>query len=284
MPSAYTHMDNSFASQMDSPLLKTGFLKQAPLTPEAEERFQIARNKVVEEVDIGDYELYLVLDRNFGFYQMGMQRVGQDFTDMEQQTDRTVPKMWGKFDRKAFKATIQRWLDKYHLLLVASHNNAKTKLYAMALRALGFRTQKTPSGGIVYLADGQADLGPVQKAEAFMVEALRRQREREQERENEGDEDEGYREASVRTATTQLGLRPDFVSRDFLLVASPRLPSRDRALYVMSSLLKMAGDSGIKSVAIRTPHSGVAKALGFRKETISSDSSVSEDYWIKKVG
>ncbi len=158
------------------------------LTPEAEERFQIARNKVIEEVDIGDYELYLVYDKTFGFHQMGMQRTGQDFTDIEQQAQR-VPRQLGSFDRKAFKTAIQRWLDKYHLLLVASHNTAKTKLYGMALRALGFRTQKTPSGGIVYLADEQADLAPVMRADEFMVWALRHQQENQQE--NQQEEEDG---------------------------------------------------------------------------------------------
>ena len=151
-----------------------------PLTPMGEQRIQISGNEVVENVDIGDYELYLIRIRVSGqqmyMYQMGMQRAGQDFTDIQQQAERITPKLWGSFDRRAFKATVQRWLDQYHLLVVSSHNSTKTKLYGLALRALGFRPQRAAGGGIVYIADDQADMQVLERTTAFMESARQRNR------------------------------------------------------------------------------------------------------------
>ncbi len=151
--------------------------KQAmPLTPRGQQLFQMSGNEVIEEVDIGDYELYLTYSHPLGLYQMGMQRAGQDFTDEQQQAERVTPKLWGSFDRRAFKTTVQRWLSQYHLLLVASHNSAKTKLYGIALRALGFRPQRAAGGDIVYIADEQADMQVLERAAAYMEQARQRNR------------------------------------------------------------------------------------------------------------
>ena len=138
------------------------------VTLRGQQMMDMSTNEVVEEAIIGDYELYVVLDRNLRIYQIGLQRAGQDFTDMEQQARRVVPKQWGAFDRKAFKQAVRRWLDKYHLLLIASHDSARTKLYALVLRALRFVPQRAAEGGIVYITDGTADLAPIRRAEALM--------------------------------------------------------------------------------------------------------------------
>ena len=149
--------------EFKSPLLR----KVAPLTGRGERLFGQYNNEVLEEVPIGDYELYLVRDNNLGFYQIGLQRAGLDMTDMEQQAQRIVPRDWGRFDRRAFKQAIQRWLDEYHLLVVGSHSAFKTRMYGLALRAIGFRLSTTATGHLSYLADGQADRRQVQSLEAM---------------------------------------------------------------------------------------------------------------------
>ena len=103
-----------------------------------------------------------------------MQRTGQDMTDLGQQAQR-VPRRLGSFDRKAFKGTVQRWLAAHHLLLMASHNTAKTKKYAVILKAMGFRLQRAAGGDIVYITDGTADLAPIRRAEALMAQMRRHQ-------------------------------------------------------------------------------------------------------------
>lgn len=152
-----------------NPLLRK---KGMPLSPRGEQLFQMSGNEVVEEVNIGDYELYLtriqVPGQRAKMYQMGMQRTGQDFTDPQQQMERVTPRLWGSFDRRAFKTTVQRWLDQYHLLVVSSLSSTKTRLYGMALRAMGFRPQRAAGGSIVYIADNQANLRVVEAAAAFM--------------------------------------------------------------------------------------------------------------------
>jgi hypothetical protein len=135
----------------------SAFLKKAPLSDVGQRRMEMARNQVLEEVDIGDYELYLVRDGYFGFHQIGMQRRGMDMTDMRQQEQRIIPRNWGRFDRKAFKATIQRWLSEHHLLVIGSHNAVKTRMYSLALRAIGFRLKTTDTGHLSYIDDGRAE-------------------------------------------------------------------------------------------------------------------------------
>jgi hypothetical protein len=149
---------------MKNPLLQKR-IKAMPLTDRGEELLEIANNEVLEEVDIGNYELYLVFDANFGFCQLGMQRAGQDFTDMEQQARHIIPRFWGRFDRRAFKRTITRWLQQHHLLMIGSHDAHKTRLYRVALRALGIGTRNTAHGRIAYLEDGQQDPSIVQRLE-----------------------------------------------------------------------------------------------------------------------
>lgn len=141
---------------------KTAVLKIAPLSDMGRQRFEMAHNTVLEELPIGDYELYLVQDGYFGFVQIGLQRRGQDFTDMEQQAQRIIPRNWGNFDRKGFKAAIQRWLSEHHLIVIGSHNPVKTKLFSLALRSIGFRLKTTDTGHLSYIDDGQADPRKVQ--------------------------------------------------------------------------------------------------------------------------
>ncbi len=139
-----------------NPLLRP---KQAmPLTPEAQKRFKVTGDRVLDEVQVGDYELFLTVDSRYGFHQIGLQRRGHDFTSEEQQAEHIIPKGWGNFDRKAFKEAITRWLAQYHMLVVASHSSIKTKMYGLALRAIGFKLTPVPSTGLFsYIGDGKED-------------------------------------------------------------------------------------------------------------------------------
>jgi len=265
-------------SSMDNPLLKSGaFNKKAPLSPRGEQLFGMTGNQVIEEADIGDYELFLVLDRNLGIHQMGMQRKGQDFTSTEEQAEKIVPKGWGKFDRKAFKSTIQRWLATYHLLIIASHNDAKIKLYALALRALGFKVQRAADGDIVFIADAQADMKPLRRAEAMMGQMRQMQQQGQEE-----EEEFGEHEASLKTLVAQLNLRPQLVSRDWLLVASQEKSSGSRTHYIVSSLLKIARRHGVKKVAIQAAEFRLPKIAGFRKETVDI-AGQPKDFWVRSI-
>jgi hypothetical protein len=127
----------------------------------------MTNNRVMEEVQIGDYEMYLVWNGNFGFPQLGLQRRGMDMTDVEQQVRHAIPRGWGNFDRRTFKATVQRWLDEHHILVVFSYSPAKTRLYGLALRALGFRLHQTGAHGMFYLADEQADRRAIEQLEGI---------------------------------------------------------------------------------------------------------------------
>jgi hypothetical protein len=158
----FPRLKKTMSMEFKSPLLKI-----APLTGRGEHLFEQYNNEVLEEVPIGDYELYLVRDNKFGFYQIGLQRAGMDMTDLEQQAQRIVPRDWGGFDRRAFKQAIQRWLDEHHLLVVGSHSAFKTRMYGLALRAIGFRLSTTATGHLSYLADEQADRQQVQNLEAM---------------------------------------------------------------------------------------------------------------------
>jgi len=131
----------------------------------------MAMNEVVEEVCIGDYELYLVYDRNLRIYQIGMQRTGQDMTDLGQQALR-VPRQLGSFDRKAFMGTVQRWLAAYHLPLMASHR--QDQAVRRDPEENGVQAQSAAGGDIVYITDGMADLAPVRSAEALMAQMRQR--------------------------------------------------------------------------------------------------------------
>ena len=153
--------------RMSSIEFRSPLLKIAPLTDRGERLFGQYNNEVLEEVNIGDYELFLVRDNNLGFLQMGLQRVGRDMTSMEEQARRIVPRDWGRFDRRMFKQTIQRWLDEHHLLVVGSHSAFKTRMYGLALRAIGFRLSTTATGHLSYLADQQADRREIQRLEAI---------------------------------------------------------------------------------------------------------------------
>jgi len=131
---------------------KASFLNKRamPITPRGQQMLDFTGNKVIEEVQIGDYELFLVHDSNFNFYQIGMQRKGQDMTDIAQQASPSAATP-GKFSRQVFSDTIQRWLTEYHTLIIASHNRAKTDSYIKMLKAMGYNPQDT--GMFAYITD-----------------------------------------------------------------------------------------------------------------------------------
>jgi len=153
--------------RMSSIEFRSPLLKIAPLTDRGERLMHMTNNQVMEEVQIGDYEMYLVWNGNFGFPQLGLQRRSMDMTDVEQQVRHVIPRGWGNFDRRTFKATVQRWLDEHHILVVFSYSPAKTRLYGLALRALGFRLHNTGAHGMFYLADEQADRHSIEQLESI---------------------------------------------------------------------------------------------------------------------
>jgi 2'-5' RNA ligase len=137
----------------------------AAVEPEAKERLDTLGQDVVEERTIGDYDLFVTYDRNFGVYQIGMQRVGMDASDIGQQAERQRQDR-GRGDRRELVATVQGWVDKYHLLIIGSMNPAKTEKYVRLLRMLGFKPIQKELMGIPFamLTDGTVKLGSIKIA------------------------------------------------------------------------------------------------------------------------
>lgn len=137
----------------------------AAVQPEAKDRLGALGQEVVEEVTIGDYDLFVTYDRNFGVYQVGMQRLGMDASDIEQQAEQQK-QQHGRGSRAEVRAVVQGWVDKYHLLIIGSMNPAKTEKYVRLLKALGFKPVQRELMGIPFamLTDGTVKLGSIRLA------------------------------------------------------------------------------------------------------------------------
>ena len=139
--------------------------KKAAMSPEQQERMESTGNKIVEEKTIGDYEFFVGYDRNFGVYQIGMQRAGMDFSDMGQQFEKQKQDR-GAGSLEELKQTLQGWLAQYHLLFIGSMNPEKTMKYIRLLKAMGFNPQSKDFMGmpLAYISDGTVKTGSMKRA------------------------------------------------------------------------------------------------------------------------
>jgi hypothetical protein len=112
--------------------------KAAPLSDDAKDRLGQHGDVVVEERAIGDYEFFLVQNRYMRYVQLGMQRVGQDMTNIEEQTTK-IPQEKGKFSMSELKSLLNEWVFEYEKILIGTYEPRKRAFYAKIIRALGFK-------------------------------------------------------------------------------------------------------------------------------------------------
>ena len=113
------------------------------LTSRAQSLFSDFGMKVVDEFESGDYEFFLV-QCGPDFYQIGMQRKGQDFTDMDQQFEKRIqPPSSIPFSRKAIKQKVDDWVNEYHKIWVGSENPEKMENWGKILKAVGYDVKES---------------------------------------------------------------------------------------------------------------------------------------------
>lgn len=134
--------------------------RMAGLTEDARGRLTALGNNIVEEQTIGDYDFFVAYDRNFGVHQIGMQRTGQDASDIGQQFEKR-PQNRGKGSMQELKALVGSWLKKYHVLVIGSMNPEKTAKYTRLPEAMGFAPQRKNVLGMpfAFINDGTVKLG-----------------------------------------------------------------------------------------------------------------------------
>jgi len=121
--------------------------KIAGLSEDALNRLHQTGNQVVEEATAGNYELFLVLLSNdvVQLYQLGIQRTGLDFTDIQQQFQQQELSENAAVELSSLSemaAIINRWKQQYGEIIIKSHNPAKDAKYLNILQWLGFSPTK----------------------------------------------------------------------------------------------------------------------------------------------
>lgn len=99
--------------------------------------------KIVEEVNIGKYDLAVVATP-YGdgwLYQVALQKEGKQFTSIRDQMDEGGEGI-KEFDRRSLFAAIKLvkdWAKKYHPLFIKSENPVKTKKYLRLFKLMGIK-------------------------------------------------------------------------------------------------------------------------------------------------
>lgn len=119
--------------------------------------------KIMDQRTVGDHQLTLTVheapegslpwdEDATKVYQVGLQRNGMDFTDLEQQ-DEKYPNPMPK-SLHPFADVISEWVARYKHLLVKSHKDEKTEQYFKVLPRLGLHVRKTQWMGFPTLIIG----------------------------------------------------------------------------------------------------------------------------------
>lgn len=95
--------------------------------------------KEVDSFISGSYEFYLLYDTNNDIYEIGMQRTGKEFTDMNQIIGKDNNNSIGKFSISDIKNHINSWLNKYHKIYCDSFDERKSKKWSSILNKLGYK-------------------------------------------------------------------------------------------------------------------------------------------------
>lgn len=103
--------------------------------------------QVQEEMRIGGYDLLLVYHVPTRTYHLAIQRVGNDFTSIEQQKSR-IPASLAALPSEFYPA-IAYWIQRHGQLYMASHDQRKSQSYPRILRRLGFEVTQTEFCGVL---------------------------------------------------------------------------------------------------------------------------------------
>jgi hypothetical protein len=114
------------------------WLTRIALTDKGRDRFKMYGVEEIETISTGHYELTLGYMPMPGIYQLGIERKGLDFTDIQQQHQKfRMEDMPDLSELEAIISTVRQWRQKYGQLYVVSHNDDKTKKYFRILDRLG---------------------------------------------------------------------------------------------------------------------------------------------------
>jgi hypothetical protein len=110
--------------------------------------------KIVDEKSIHGYDLVLLkfmepmgsMVKNIGLpiYQLGLEKKGMDFTNINQQVDKTTfdPRIQYLAIVREMKNAVGNWIDTYGTLALGSYDERKNERYRSLLEKLGFHCEK----------------------------------------------------------------------------------------------------------------------------------------------
>jgi hypothetical protein len=123
--------------------------KANPVSDDQKESLSQYGYEVVDEVEIGEYDLVLTLFPLLGSYNLALQRQGMDFSDPGQQMTKT-PATLGVNLTLAIPF-IDDWIRKYGTLWVGGNNPHKMRVYEKILTRLGYTMEKGELFGYVMM-------------------------------------------------------------------------------------------------------------------------------------
>ena len=124
----------------------------AALTNRTREMVENHNMELLDQKEFSGYELYLIrviMPDGKSYCQIGMQRSGFDFGNINQQMQYVKPELPSQPVEQIvsfLKNTLRGWISRYGELLVASYNEEKQQKYVSSLKGLGFNMR---SGNIM---------------------------------------------------------------------------------------------------------------------------------------
>lgn len=95
--------------------------------------------KEVDSFISGAYEFYLLYNKNNDMFEIGMQRTGKEFTDMNQLIGTDTSNTLDKFSVSEIKRNIDNWLEKYHKIYCDSFDERKSRKWSSILSKIGYK-------------------------------------------------------------------------------------------------------------------------------------------------
>ena len=115
--------------------------KIAGLSDQALDRLDQFGYRLIDQAQAGSYELFLIYMPMLNMYQVGLQRTGLDFTDIEQQFEKQELPQNAAAELSSLtemKAILDGWKSQYGELAIKSQNPEKDAKYFNILQWLGF--------------------------------------------------------------------------------------------------------------------------------------------------
>lgn len=125
-------------------------MKQSKITDEQKKNLNQFGYELVEDVEVGGYDLALTHFPLLGAYHLALQRQGQDFSSPEQQ----MTKIPGGISADMTLAipTIDKWIKKYKELWIGGDNPSKIPVYEKILKRLGYTPDKMDFMGLTLMS------------------------------------------------------------------------------------------------------------------------------------